>query len=84
MVGGTGPQSFTSTASVPAVNDFALTDAFTTFAIGFSGGLDSGSTMDISNLTVTAVPEPATYALLSGLFTLGLILVRRRRRVAFE
>ncbi|MGC9452546.1 MAG: hypothetical protein ACP5I4_14000 [Oceanipulchritudo sp.] len=70
MVGGSGPQSFTSLESIPANIDFMLTDAFTTFAIGFSGGLDIGSTMDISGLTVTHTTggggDPAVPVLVIG------------------
>lgn len=41
---------------------------------GYSGGLAFvGATNEI-----TAVPEPSTYALLTGLLTLGLVILRRR------
>ena len=33
----------------------------------------------IDNITVTAVPEPSTYAALFGLFAVGLVMYRRRR-----
>ena len=33
----------------------------------------------ISNITLTAVPEPGTYALLGGLLALGHVMLRRRR-----
>jgi hypothetical protein len=32
----------------------------------------------VNEFTVTAVPEPATYALLAGAMVLGLVLLRRR------
>lgn len=78
MVGGTGPQSFTSTASTPSSNDFMLTDAFTTFAIGFEGGLDNGSAMAVSDVSITYIPEPGTLSMLLGAG--GLMALRRRRR----
>jgi len=34
----------------------------------------------ISNITLTAIPEPGTYALLGGLLALGYVMVRGRRR----
>ena len=34
----------------------------------------------LSDFTVTAIPEPSTYALLAGCFALTSIMVRRRRR----
>jgi hypothetical protein len=36
------------------------------------------------DLSFVAVPEPATYAALLGLATLGVVLIRRRRQVAIE
>jgi hypothetical protein len=35
--------------------------------------------MDAESFQVTVVPEPGTYALLSGILALGVIVIRRRR-----
>jgi hypothetical protein len=51
-------------------------------ATSFDGLMFSQITSDaytLDNLTVTAVPEPSSYALLLGFVTLGFILWRRRR-----
>lgn len=50
--------------------------------VGFrnSGIVATAGEMTISNLSVTAVPEPSTYALLAGLSMLGLVVARRRRK----
>lgn len=49
---------------------------------GFAAyGHQTGSALNgsyISNITLTAVPEPGTYALLGGLLALGHVMVRRR------
>jgi hypothetical protein len=42
--------------------------------------LDGGTTVTWGGTGLTAVPEPSTYALLAGFLTLGLVLLRRRRR----
>lgn len=36
-------------------------------------------TFAVTSLTVSAVPEPSTYAALAGLAAFGLVLLRRRR-----
>ena len=39
-----------------------------------------GDTVTLGSIEAVAVPEPSTYALLAGLFCLGLGLLRRRRK----
>ena len=56
------------------------TYAFDAFAI-YSVTTD-GSNFAIDNVTVTAVPEPSTYAACAGAAVLGLALWRRRRAAA--
>jgi hypothetical protein len=81
VVGGTGNQSFNSSLYAPSGNFMQLGDALTTFAIGFSGTMDNGTALSLSNLTVTTnvIPEPSTYAALLGVAALGLVVLRRRR-----
>ena len=45
----------------------------------FSAPQESG--LGVDDLSITFVPEPSTYALLAGLATLGLVMVRRRRQL---
>jgi hypothetical protein len=40
----------------------------------------NGTASMIDNLSVTAVPEPSTYALIGGFMALGLVMLRRRLR----
>ena len=57
-------------------------------AIGTYGGVGSGATFELSaftgtgllNVTVSAIPEPSSFALLAGCASLGLVATRRRRR----
>lgn len=78
ITGGSGVQSFSSSVFDPSVNAnwFQVADAFTTFAVGLSGTMDKSTTLSLSNLTVTYVPEPRA-ALLGSL---GLLALLRRRR----
>ncbi|QHJ01541.1 PEP-CTERM sorting domain-containing protein [Xylophilus rhododendri] len=51
--------------------------------IGVANYMDdnAGSTLDVRNLVVAAVPEPESYAmLLAGLGCVGSIATRRRKR----
>jgi hypothetical protein len=48
------------------------------FVVRFSA--TGGERIMVDNFTVTAVPEPSTYAALAGLLALGLVMARRRRR----
>jgi hypothetical protein len=81
VAGGTGNQTFNSSLYAPSGDFMQLGDALTTFAIGFSGTMDQGTALNLSNLTVTTnvIPEPSTYAALLGVAALGLVVLRRRR-----
>ena len=47
--------------------------------LGFAANASADSASTISNLSLTVVPEPGTYALLGGLLALGHVMLRRRR-----
>jgi hypothetical protein len=49
------------------------------FAMLFTTQIAQTGNMYIDNLGLSSVPEPATYALLFGAATLGLVILRRRR-----
>lgn len=67
--------TFSLTAMVPTSNMNA-------FQVGFAnlGVAGTAGAMEISNLSLSIVPEPSTYALLAALAVLGVVAVRRRRR----
>jgi len=56
---------------------FRLVDFDTVSANG--GTVGTGGTDRVDNFSVSAIPEPSTYALFAGLAVLGFVLVRRRR-----
>jgi hypothetical protein len=49
-----------------------------TFALGQTGTGTGGHGVWLSNLTVTAIPEPSTYAMILGCGTFALVAARRR------
>lgn len=54
---------------------------FDTLAIRLGGGSGQFSNINYESFTVTAIPEPSTYAALVGVAALGLVIYRRRRAV---
>ncbi|MCD8483288.1 MAG: PEP-CTERM sorting domain-containing protein [Verrucomicrobia bacterium] len=48
-------------------------DAFRMYSI-------NGSNVEIDNISLTAIPEPSTYAAIFGALALGFIVLRRRRK----
>jgi len=79
-------------STIPSVENWTYTASFTygvardtnvnamSFDMGSNRGLIDNIRIGEAYVDVTAVPEPSTYALLAGLATLGLIVLRRRTR----
>lgn len=58
---------------------------YTDSALGFTGAYWQGSTAGsqtafFDNVSLTAIPEPSTYAVIFGSLALGLVIIRRRLR----
>jgi hypothetical protein len=77
VVGGSGLQEITGSLFAPSGNQLLTTEAFTSFAVGFDPQVD-GNTLELSNLTVSVIPEPGTLALM-GLAFVALMMFRRRQ-----
>ncbi|MCC5842506.1 MAG: PEP-CTERM sorting domain-containing protein [Opitutales bacterium] len=85
----TGAFQWPSSSSDKTEADFAAYADYTFFlgalpegtVHGFGLFVDNraGGNMRIDNYTITAIPEPTTYAAIFGLFALGFIAWRRRR-----
>jgi|GEM_PF-5616662 len=71
--GGTGTITFSNTVA----QDLTAVTNLRSFRTR-QQGLGS-SFMELDTVTISAVPEPSTFALLAGFATLGLVMVRRRR-----
>jgi hypothetical protein len=72
-----------SLGSVSGIAPVGATDAFSFDTLAF-GVRQAGQDVTFSNISVDyisvgAVPEPSTYALLAGALTFALVIVRRRR-----
>lgn len=69
-----------------ALSSFSASAAGITVAaaggeIGFRTGLaSSGGTLSFDNITISAIPEPSSFAAFGGLAALGCAALRRRRR----
>jgi len=78
--------TFTETveSSIPKSYDsgsITLNSDYELFAIVFQGkqGSSGAGAITIDNVSLAAVPEPSTYALLAGCFGLGWVMLRRRK-----
>ncbi len=69
---------FSITVDVPT-NDIAQLN-IVQFGFRNSGIEGTAGEMKVSNLSVTAVPEPSIFAVLTGLFGLGFVVWRRRKQ----
>ncbi len=66
-------------ASVTASDSSGIVGAFDSFMYRASAHASFGAAQNITGFSVTAIPEPSTYAALAGLAALGLVAYRRRQ-----
>jgi hypothetical protein len=66
-------------AKTPAIGSWGGGDAGTIYSGDATAGGTTGDYMAIDSITLTAVPEPSSYALIAGMLGLASIMVRRRK-----
>jgi len=66
-------------ASVMASDTENIVTSFDAFMYRASNGASMGGMHTIARFSVTAIPEPSTYAALFGVAALGLVAYRRHR-----
>ena len=76
-----GADAVSQSAQSVTLTGLSLADA-ASFTITWSDANDSGTDAmaGISALSVTAIPEPSTYAAIGGLLALGMVMYRRRKQ----
>ena len=66
-------------AKTPAIGSWGGGDVGTIYSGDATAGGTTGDYMSIDSITLTAVPEPSSYALIAGMLALTSIMVRRRK-----
>ena len=79
------PAGYTTTLTWDITNLISgavASDGYTqlAIAINYNSNIDQVGTFYFDNITLTAVPEPSTYAAMAGIAVLGLAVARRRLR----
>lgn len=71
-----------TTTALSGDDDFTIGETFTagqSITLTLSGSAAAGENFSLENFTVSAVPEPGTYALLAGMLGLTAVMLRRRK-----
>ena len=71
--------SITIAAKTPAIGSWGGGDTGTIYSGDATAGGTAGDYMMIDSITLTAVPEPSSYALIAGMLALASVMVRRRQ-----
>ena len=79
IVGAFDPSLSAVSGTTGYVSSFAGTDS-TDLSMGYNRSLASGGSLRLDLVTVSAVPEPTTYALLGSSAAVGWFISRRHRR----
>jgi len=78
-IGLTTIDSIIIAAKTPAIGSWGGGDTGTIYSGDATAGGTTGDYMAIDSITLTAVPEPSSYALIAGMLALASIMVCRRR-----
>jgi hypothetical protein len=80
VTGNSWSYSLNATAATTGSFTFDTSKSYRFIAYGQTSSGDPVDGSYFSDITLTAIPEPSSFALLGGLLALGHVMVRRRRR----